>query len=203
MKLSTKALIRKRLRDAYRAMFRRCYGNSKHHASYKKNNIQVCERWRGSQGRDRFIEDMGASYQLGLTLDRIDPFGDYSPDNCRWIPKDQQAANRTDTIWYEVNGERVCLKHAMEKMGRGGEYERVVGLINQYGMSVEDALQRPPQEYRKTTPVVYHGEEYPSLGYLIRQAGHGNRRQSIYKRIRNGHSIEDAIDTPFSSRLSA
>lgn len=193
-------LLRSRLRNAYKNMKRRCFGDEVEHASYRRHGIRICDRWLGEGGKSNFMSDMGPTYEPDLTLERIDPHGDYEPSNCTWVAKGEQAANRTNTVWVELDGERMCLKHALVKLGRVDEYERIYSLIAAHGMSFEDAINRPPGEYRQTTPVMYHGQEYPSLGYLIRQAGHGERRQTIYKRVRSGMSIEDAIDTPIEAR---
>lgn len=44
-------------------------------------------------------------YSKGLDLDRKDNEGDYTPDNCRWISREENINNRRNTIKISVNGE--------------------------------------------------------------------------------------------------
>lgn len=65
--------------------------NSTQYPWYGGRGISYCERWKKFWN---FYEDMFAEWGSGLTLDRIDPEGNYEPDNCRWIPQAAQAKNR-------------------------------------------------------------------------------------------------------------
>lgn len=57
--------------------------------------ISVCNRWLEPDGRGflNFLEDMGERPE-GTSLDRINPYGNYEPLNCRWADVITQAHNK-------------------------------------------------------------------------------------------------------------
>lgn len=57
---------------------------------YGGRGVSVCERWSDFRN---FLTDMGERPPR-LTLDRLDPNGNYEPGNCRWATATEQARNR-------------------------------------------------------------------------------------------------------------
>lgn len=84
--------------ERWYSMIARCSrSNLKNYKYYGGKGVRVCDRWRSSFAA--FLTDMGLpptdAQGKSYHLDRIDPAGDYCPENCRWI---SGAENRSRVI---------------------------------------------------------------------------------------------------------
>ena len=63
----------------------------------------MCDYWLNNQQafNDWSLEN---GYNEELTIDRIDPAKDYSPENCRWITSIQNSKWKSTTNKITVNG---------------------------------------------------------------------------------------------------
>jgi hypothetical protein len=73
--------------NTWASMKSRCNGT--HAGSKYYTGVKLDPRW---EVFENFLADMGEK-PLGLELDRIDPFGDYTKANCRWVTHAENMQN--------------------------------------------------------------------------------------------------------------
>lgn len=100
----------------YHNMIARCHNRSnKRYKDYGGRGIKVCEKWRSSFVS--FLNDMGECPK-GFTIDRIDNRFGYSPENCRWVSRTKNQANRSVSKVWVVDGERfLTMRDAANRFG--------------------------------------------------------------------------------------
>jgi hypothetical protein len=100
----------------------------------------MCQKWRESF--TEFLKDMGERPE-GFSIDRIDVYGNYEPDNCRWASAKTQANNRTNNRKINFNNQNLNLAEWSDITGI--KPSTISKRIDKYGWSVEEALTRKPR----------------------------------------------------------
>jgi len=126
-------------------MKQRCYNpNCNRFYTHGARGITVCDKWKDSYVA--FMEDMGPRPK-GMTLERRDNDGDYTPENCYWATRIEQARNRQNTVRATLSGETKPIKQWCEELGL--PYGTVIMRINRSGWSKEKALTTPIKKMAK------------------------------------------------------
>lgn len=91
------------LNTIWQGMKERCTNpNSDNYSWYGQRNISVCPEWL--QFMPFYEWAVANGWRHGLTLDRIDQNGDYSPENCRFISHKEQCRNRRSNAPINIDG---------------------------------------------------------------------------------------------------
>lgn len=175
----------------WKGMKARCYAPCNQNVgNYQKDNIGVCERWNSFAN---FFNDMGERPE-GCTLDRIDPKGNYSPENCRWASWETQAKNRGNfNINITYKGKTKCLKDWSKEYKI--KYSTLVARMKKFkDLSFEEILnyKDPRSNKIEWQGNMYTRDELCSL-YNI-------PKQNFYDRIHKGWSMEKILNTPVICR---
>jgi hypothetical protein len=96
--------------QVWRSMLKRC--DDVHNHNYGGRGIKVCNRWRSFQ---KFYEDMGCCPE-GLTIERVNNNGHYTPTNCIWATQKEQGNNRRGNISIKWKGLTLTIAQWSEKL---------------------------------------------------------------------------------------
>lgn len=120
---------------------KRCLSpKSRKYADYGGRGIAICEQWADSYVAFREWS-LNNGYHKGLSIDRIDVNGSYSPENCRWTNSLTQQNNRrcninvtyqnqTHTLkeWSRIRGINYQTLYTRHKLG--WDTPRLLGYID-------------------------------------------------------------------------
>ena len=176
-----------RLYCTYKNMNRRCHDTKfPKYKSYGARGIKVCDEWRNDFNKFKeWAIDNG--YNDTLTIDRIDCNGNYEPNNCRWVTKQQQMRNRTDTLYVTYKGKQYCMSYILRELGLLKHMSSIKKRM-QKGVTFEYAIKK---SFDRRMMIEYEGvtksiDEWAKL--------YGIKKHTLYKRLTKMKlSFEDAI----------
>ncbi len=165
----------------WKQMICRCYSQSASHFTYYGGRgIRVCKRWMDFRN---FLLDMEPKYLAGLSIDRINSNGHYTPDNCRWATRQTQSINKRNVRFIDLNGENIALVTIAKKSGLHPE---TISIRMKRGMGQSAAISLPAKSNPKPRPVFIDGVIYNSL--TAAGASLDLTKQAIYLRIKRGQA---------------
>ena len=86
-----------RIYNIYCGMKARCYNtNNPVYKYYGAKGVNICTEWL-KDFMSFYNWAMANGYRKNLTIDRINPFGNYEPSNCRWVTLSEQASNKRNS----------------------------------------------------------------------------------------------------------
>lgn len=146
---STHGQTKTMLYRVYARMKQRCYDEKdKNFSVYGAKGIKVCEEWLNDYMNfynwaitNGYKEEKLPNGKNKWTIDRIDPKGDYEPDNCRWVTQYEQTRNMSTNRYFEYNGQSHILPDWSKILGI--KFSTLAMRIYKYKWSVEKAFSTP------------------------------------------------------------
>lgn len=114
--------------------------NNPSHPAYQKyggRGIIIDDKW--NESFNDFYNDMGPKPSPEYSIERIDNNGNYCKENCKWGTKEEQSANRSTSLFYVVDGEKITLSKIARKYGIN--YKRLYWYVKN-GLSLEEAIRK-------------------------------------------------------------
>lgn len=142
-----KGLDETRIYRIWDKMKQRCYNPKQtYYKDYGGRGIIVCNEWLGEHGFENFLEwAVKSGYDNSLSIDRINPNGNYQPSNCRWATNIEQANNKRNSHYITYNNETLTIAQMARK------YNVPDGIFRcrlRCGWSIDDIISIPPTKHK-------------------------------------------------------
>lgn len=174
----------------WRSMIQRCRNeNDPRYKNYGGRGIAVCSRWKKFEN---FYEDMGNRPHPKLTIERRNNNKGYSPQNCYWGTRKEQARNFRSNVILEYNGEKKCISEWAEIIGVTHD---TISRRLKSGLTTAEALTK---EHRPNKKYIDVDGVKMTISQAERHLGFGGGTLSY--RLRHGMSEYDAIHTPIKTK---
>ena len=144
------------LYNVWKSMRQRCNNRKSHdYKWYEMDGVKICEEWEDFASFRKWATENG--YKSGLTIDRVDSKGPYSPENCRWITIQEQQKNKRNVLKFLYLGDLYTVDTFCDKFGisKAMFYDR-----KHKGWSLDQIATTPKIPaggYRSKGVHVYHG----------------------------------------------
>lgn len=140
---TTHGQTRTTLYSRWANMVQRCTNpNRADYNTYGGRGITICEAWMEF---DNFLLWAETTFEKGLTLDRIDNDGPYSPENCRWVPHQTNCRNRSNSVTITAWGEtKTPIDWLLDPRCKVSGYKPLMQRVRKLGWPPEDAIGQPP-----------------------------------------------------------
>lgn len=172
--------------NIWKGIRNRCFNkNNQAYDRYGGRGIKLCLRWKASFMN--FFMDMGPRPSKKHSIDRMDNDGNYSPKNCRWATREEQANNKRGNINITYKGETKTLKQWSRYLSFN--YHRAHQRL-QAGWEFEEILKDSPEKRRMSHCKRGHALEDYNVIYSYHRgkeerscrACYNMNRRSMYKR---------------------
>ena len=131
-----------RLYRIWKQMRIRCYCKTNPtYRFYGARGIAICDEWADFAVFRAWALSHG--YTDNLSIERVDNDDNYCPENCKWIPREEQSRNTRNVKRYTHDG--ITMRHNEWAKKIGISPSTLTRRIHRHG--VEDALSMPKQEY--------------------------------------------------------
>lgn len=197
--MSNCCLSKTKFYRTYKSILYRCNSSrSKRFYCYGAKGIK-CE-WKTF---DEFKKDMYKTYKVhskkhgddDTTIERINVYGNYNKDNCRWATKFEQGSNKTINRVITFKGKTHHL----------AQWARILNInsttlqtrLDVLGWNIKDSFRKP---VRKT--IVKYNNKYIRLAELSRITG--LKEKTLSNRIHiYGWSVKKSVTTPLRNKITS
>lgn len=185
--------IKKHLRIVWQNIRNRCLNpNNPRFKDYGGRGIKICKKWSDFE---TFFNDMSKNYKPGLQIERIKNNRGYSPSNCKWASKTEQANNKRNSHFITHNGQTKTLAEWAKDLNI--PYTALISRINKHKWPLDKALTKRVAKPAKERLVKWRGKTY-NISTWSKITGIGET--TLQYRLKAGFSVEDLFKKPSPRR---